>query len=175
LALTRIVGSNYSHDHQTLKVDNIYNQYPQIFDWLNLQDKNMWVILILMVIVAGFNMISGLLIIILERTNMIGILKSLGSPNISIRKVFLYYAAFLIGKGLLWGNIIGIGLCLLQKYVGIIHLNPVTYYVSTVPIHLSFLPLLLLNLGTILITVLMLILPSMLITRISPAEAIKFD
>jgi lipoprotein-releasing system permease protein len=106
---------------------------------------------------------------------MIGILKSLGSPNISIRKVFLYYAAFLIGKGLLWGNIIGIGLCLLQKYVGIIHLNPVTYYVSTVPIHLSFLPLLLLNLGTILITVLMLILPSMLITRISPAEAIKFD
>jgi lipoprotein-releasing system permease protein len=175
LALTRLVGAKYSPDNSVLAVDNVFDQYPQIFDWLSLQDKNMWVILILMLIVAGFNMISGLLIIILERANMIGIMKSIGANNISIQKVFLYHAAFLIGRGLLWGNIIGIGLCLLQQQFGIIQLDPSSYYVATVPVNLSFIPILLLNLGTILITVLMLILPSMLVTRISPAEAIRFD
>jgi len=175
LALTRLVGSKFSPDNSTLAVDNVFDQYPQIFDWLSLQDKNMWVILILMLIVAGFNMISGLLIIILERANMIGIMKSIGANNISIQKVFLYHAAFLIGRGLLWGNIIGIGLCVLQQQFGIIQLDPSSYYVATVPVNLSFLPILLLNVGTILITVLMLILPSMLVTRISPADAIRFD
>ncbi len=175
LALTRLVGSTFSPDNNTLAVDNIFDQYPQIFDWLSLQDKNMWVILILMLIVAGFNMISGLLIIILERANMIGIMKSIGASNFSVQKVFLYHAAFLIGRGLLWGNIIGIGLCILQQQFGIIQLDPTSYYVATVPINLSFLPILLLNIGTIFITVLMLILPSMLVTRISPAEAIRFD
>jgi lipoprotein-releasing system permease protein len=175
LALTRLVGSKYSPDNSTLAIDNVFDQYPQIFDWLGLQDKNMWVILILMLVVAGFNMISGLLIIILERANMIGIMKSIGASNISIQKVFLYHAAFLIGRGLLWGNIIGIGLCILQQQFGIIQLDPSSYYVATVPVNLSFLPILLLNLGTILITVLMLVLPSMLVTRISPAEAIRFD
>ncbi|MEA1874117.1 MAG: ABC transporter permease [Bacteroidota bacterium] len=175
LALTRLVGSKYSPDNSVLAVDNVFDQYPQIFDWLSLQDKNTWVILILMLIVASFNMISGLLIIILERANMIGIMKSIGANNISIQKVFLYHAAFLIGRGLLWGNIIGIGLCILQQQFGIIQLDPSSYYVATVPVNLSFLPILLLNLGTIFITVLMLILPSMLVTRISPAEAIRFD
>ncbi|MDA3910638.1 MAG: ABC transporter permease [Bacteroidales bacterium] len=175
LALTRLVGSKYSPDNSVLAVDNVFDQYPQIFDWLSLQDKNMWVILILMLIVAGFNMISGLLIIILERANMIGIMKSIGANNISIQKIFLYHAAFLIGRGLLWGNIIGIGLCILQQQFGIIQLDPSSYYVATVPVNLSFIPILLLNLGTIFITVLMLILPSMLVTRITPAEAIRFD
>jgi len=106
---------------------------------------------------------------------MIGIMKSIGASNFSVQKVFLYHAAFLIGRGLLWGNIIGIGLCILQQQFGIIQLDPTSYYVATVPINLSFLPILLLNIGTIFITVLMLILPSMLVTRISPAEAIRFD
>jgi lipoprotein-releasing system permease protein len=173
--VTRIVGNNYSPDRESLQVKNITVQFPQIFDWINLQDTNMWVILILMVTVAGFNMVSGLLIIILERANMIGILKSLGSPNVSIRRIFLYHAGFLISRGLLWGNLIGIGLCLLQQQFGLITLDPSSYYVSTVPINLNILHLLLLNIGTMLITVLMLLLPSMLVTRISPSEAIKFD
>ena len=128
-----------------------------------------------MVIVAGINMISGLLIIIIERTNMIGVLKSLGTTNISVRKIFLYHAGFLIIKGLLWGNIIGIGLCILQQQFGIIKLDPTTYYLSTVPINISVLPIVLLNVGTIVITIVMLILPSMLVARISPAESIKMD
>ncbi|HKK66990.1 MAG TPA: ABC transporter permease [Bacteroidales bacterium] len=173
--VTRIVGNNYSPDRESLQVKNITVQFPQIFDWINLQDTNMWVILILMVTVAGFNMVSGLLIIILERANMIGILKSLGSPNASIRRIFLYHAGFLISRGLLWGNLIGVGLCLLQQQFGIISLDPASYYVSTVPINLNIIHLLLLNISTMLITVLMLLLPSMLVTRISPSEAIKFD
>ncbi len=173
--LTRLLGSNFSPDGEVLLVETIFNQYPQIFDWLDLQDKNMWVVLILMLVVAGINMISGLLIIILERANMIGVLKALGSPNVSIQKIFLYHAAMLIGKGLLWGNLIGIGVCVLQQQFGIIHLDPSSYYVTTVPINIQCLPVLLINLGTVLITVLMLVLPSMLVTRISPAEAIQFD
>ncbi len=175
MAVTRIVGNNYSPDLESLRVKNITSQYPQIFDWLNLQDTNMWVILILMVVVAGFNMVSGLLIIILERTNMIGILKSMGTTNFSIRKVFLYHAGFLISRGLLWGNLLGIGLCLLQQHFGIIKLDPGSYYVSMVPINLNLLHLVILNAATMLVTILMLILPSMLVTRISPSEAIKFQ
>ncbi|MDA3820308.1 MAG: ABC transporter permease [Candidatus Delongbacteria bacterium] len=174
MAVTRIVGNNYSPDLESLRVKNITAQYPQIFDWLNLQDTNMWVILILMVVVAGFNMVSGLLIIILERTNMIGILKSMGTTNFSIRKVFLYHAGFLISRGLLWGNLLGIGLCLLQQQFGLIKLDPESYYVSMVPINLNVLHLLVLNAATMLVTILMLIVPSMLVTRISPSDAIKF-
>ncbi|MGM0649735.1 MAG: ABC transporter permease [Bacteroidota bacterium] len=173
--ITRIVGNNYSPDLETLRVRNITSQFPQIFDWLNLQDTNMWVILILMVVVAGFNMVSGLLIIILERTNLIGILKSMGTTNFSIRKVFLYHAGFLITRGLLWGNILGIGLCLLQLHFDFIKLDPSSYYVSMVPINLNVWHILILNAGTMLVTVMMLILPSMLVTRISPSEAINFE
>lgn len=172
---TRIIGNNYSPDRETLTVKNITTQYPQIFDWINLQDTNMWVILILMVLVAGFNMVSGLLIIILERANMIGTMKSLGATNFTIRKIFLYHAGFLITRGLLWGNLIGIGLCVLQQSFGLITLDAASYYVSTVPVNLNLLHLLILNIGTMLITVLMLIVPSMLVTRISPSEAMNIN
>ena len=127
-----------------------------------------------MLIVAGFNMISGLLILILERTNMIGLLKGLGYSNWNIRK-FLYQSAFLISKGLLWGNLIGIAVCLLQYYFKLIPLDESTYYVSAVPINLKLIHLLLLNVGTLFVTVGMMVLPSYLITRISPAKAIRFN
>lgn len=169
------VGFGFEEDGSRLKIRNIIRKYPQIFDWLNLQDMNVWIILILMLIVAGFNMVSGLMILILERTNMIGILKAVGTQNWSIRKVFLYQSAYLVAKGLFYGNIIGIGLCLLQHYFGIIKLDESSYYLSTVPINFNLLYILGLNLGTLLLTVLMLIIPSYLISRISPVKAIRFD
>lgn len=175
LAVTKLIGDRFTPGNEVLQTENVLSRYPQIFDWLNLQDVNVWVILTLMVLVAGFNMVSGLLVIILERTNMIGVLKSLGAENFGIRKLFLYHAGFLITKGLLWGNIIGIGLCLLQSQFGLIHLDPTSYYVSTVPINLKVLHILLLNFGSLLVTLIMLIVPSMLISRISPAKAIQFD
>jgi len=128
-----------------------------------------------MILVAGFNMISGLLIIILEKTNMIGVLKALGTNNWSVRKIFLYQSAMIIGKGMLWGNIIGIGFCLIQYHFEIISLDPVNYYLDTVPINLNILHLFLLNLGTLIATVSMLLVPSYWITKISPAKAIRFD
>ncbi len=169
------VGFGFEEDGSRLKVVNIRDKYPQIFDWLNLQDMNVLIILILMLVVAGFNMVSGLLILILDRTNMIGILKALGSPNVSIRKIFLYQSGFLILKGLFWGNVIGIGICLVQKYFGIIELDQSSYYLTTVPINLNTLHILALNLGTAAIILVMLIIPSMLISRISPARAIRFE
>lgn len=169
------VGFGFEEDGSRLKIRNIIQKYPQIFDWLNLQDMNVWIILILMLIVAGFNMVSGLMILILERTNMIGILKAVGTQNWSIRKVFLYQSAYLVAKGLFYGNIIGIGLCLLQHYFGIIKLDKSSYYLSTVPVNFNLLYILGLNLGTLLLTVLMLIIPSYLISRISPVKAIRFD
>ncbi|MFC2115322.1 ABC transporter permease [Bacteroidota bacterium] len=170
-----IVGYGFEEDGSRLKVVNIYDKYPQIFDWLNLQDMNVLIILVLMLVVAGFNMVSGLLILILDRTNMIGILKALGSPNVSIRKIFLYQSGFMILKGLLWGNIIGIGISLAQKYFGFIELDQSSYYLSTVPINMNALQIMALNLGTAVIIILMLIIPSMVITRISPARAIRFE
>ncbi|HOY38656.1 MAG TPA: ABC transporter permease [Bacteroidales bacterium] len=158
-----------------LKVSSIKDDYPEIFNWLGLLDMNVWVILILMVSVAGFNMVSGLLVIILERVNMIGILKSLGSTNVSIRRVFLIYAGMLIGRGMLWGNVLGIGLCLLQWAFKIVSLDPVSYYVSYVPININFLHIVLLNAGSFVITVLMMLVPSFLVTRVSPSEAIRFN
>jgi len=169
------VGFGFEEDGSRLKIRNIIRQYPQIFDWLNLQDMNVWIILILMLIVAGFNMVSGLMILILERTNMIGILKAVGTQNWSIRKVFLYHSAYLVTKGLFYGNIIGIGLCLLQHYFGIIKLDESSYYLSTVPVNFNLLYFFGLNLGTLVLTVLMLIIPSYLISRISPVKAIRFD
>jgi lipoprotein-releasing system permease protein len=169
------VGFGFEEDGSRLKVVNIRDKYPQIFDWLNLQDMNVLIILILMLVVAGFNMVSGLLILILDRTNMIGILKALGSPNVSIRKIFLYQSGFMILKGLLWGNLIGIAICLIQHYFGFMELDQSSYYLSTVPINFSVLHILALNLGTALIIILMLIVPSMVISRISPARAIRFE
>ena len=148
---------------------------PQIFSWLELLDMNVWVILILMLAVAGFNMISGLLILILERTNMIGILKSVGATNWSIRKIFLYHSFFLIGKGMLWGNIIGLSICAIQYFTGIIPLDPEAYYVATVPINFNWMYILLLNVGTLLASILMMIGPSYLITKINPARIIRYE
>ena len=159
----------------SLHVVNTKRKFPQIFDWLDLLDMNVWIILALMVIVAGFNMISGLLVIILERTQMIGILKSMGAANANIRKVFLYLSAFLVGKGLIWGNLLGISLCLIQYYFKVVHLDPTSYYVSTVPVNLSLTHLLLLNLGALVVTMLMLIAPSWFVSRISPEKTIRFD
>ena len=148
---------------------------PMIFNWLDVLDINVVVILALMLSVAGFTMISGLLIIILERTNMIGILKALGQNNNSIRKIFLYVSFFLIGKGMLWGNIIGISLCLLQSHFHIIQLDPSIYYLDAVPIDLSLFSLFLLNIGTLAASMLMMLGPSYLITKIDPAKSIRFE
>lgn len=169
------VGFGFEDDGSRLKVVNIEEKYPQIFDWLNLQDMNVMIILILMLVVAGFNMVSGLLILILDRTNMIGTLKALGSRNLSIRKIFLYHSLFMIVKGLIWGNIIGIGICLIQQYFGIIELDQSSYYLTSVPINLNLLSIAGLNLGTAVVIILMLIVPSMIISRISPALAIRFE
>jgi len=148
---------------------------PMIFSWLDILDTNVIVILILMLAVAGFTMISGLLIIILERTNMIGILKALGENNASIRKIFLYISFFLIGKGMIWGNIIGVGICLIQSYFQIVKLDPSTYYLDAVPIDLSIQSFLLLNIGTLLASMLMMLAPAQLISKIEPAKSIRFE
>ena len=170
-----MVGMRFTEEGSKLNVKDIRQNNQQIFDWLDLIDTNVWIILALMLFVASVNMVSGLLIMILERTNMIGILKAVGSENLSIQKIFLYQGAFLIGKGLLWGNLIGIGLCLVQKYFGIVKLDPASYYVSIVPINLKVWHIVSLNVGTMLITIAILILPSTIISRIQPSKAIKFD
>ena len=154
---------------------SIKNLNPMIFNWLEVLDINVVFILVLLIAVAGFTMISGLLIIILERTNMIGILKALGQDNESIRKVFLYVAFFLIGKGMLWGNAIGITLCLLQSHFKFITLDPSIYYLHAVPIDLNWLSLILLNVGTLSAAMLMILAPSYVITKISPAKSIRFE
>lgn len=161
-------GETYTS--QTIKDIN-----PQIFRWLDLLDMNVWIILALMTAVAGVTMISGLLIIILERTTMIGILKALGARNKTIRHLFLWFATFIIGRGLIIGNIIGLGVCFLQKYLGIVKLDPATYYVSTVPIEFNLPLLVLLNVATLLISVLVLIGPSYLISHIHPAKSMRYE
>jgi lipoprotein-releasing system permease protein len=148
---------------------------PMIFNWLNLLDMNVWVIIILMLVVSGFTMISGLLIIILERTNMIGMLKSMGARDFSIRKVFLYLSVFLIGQGMLWGNLIALVVCLFQKWTQILELDPTTYYLSAVPVDMNLLYILLLNIGTLLVSLLMMIGPSYLVAKITPAKSIRFE
>ena len=148
---------------------------PGIFAWLDVLNINVVIILILMALVAGFSMISGLLIIILERANMIGILKAMGQNNTDIRKIFLYVSVFLIGKGLLWGNLIALTVCIVQKFTGILKLNPEVYYVSEVPVELNIWLFVLINLGTLIVTLLMLLGPSYLVAKISPAKTIRFE
>jgi len=157
-----------------LDAQSIRQLYPQIFDWLALLDMNVYVIIVLMILVAGINMITTLLITVLEKTNAIGILKALGARNTLVRNVFLYHAGMLISRGLLWGNLIGIGLCLVQASTGLVSLSPESYYVSEVPINLCLSHILLLNLGSFVISMAMLILPSYIISRISPVKAIIF-
>lgn len=170
-----IAGFNFDENGNKLKVQSIREMYPQILDWLELSNINAIIILIFILIVSGFNMVSGLLILILERSRMIGILKALGSRNWNIRKIFLYNSAYLIGKGLLWGNVIGISLCLIQKYFGIIKLDPINYYMSEVPINLDFFPLLGVNLLSLIIILLFLLIPSFVASKINPIKAIRYE
>lgn len=158
----------------TLDAKTIRDLYPQIFDWLDLQDINVIIILILMVLVSGITMISTLLILILERTNMIGILKALGMPNGGIRRVFLINAAYIIGQGLIWGNLVGASLCIIQQKFGIIRLSQESYYVPVVPVNLDLWNILLLNAGTAIVCLAMLLVPSFVTSRISPVRAIRF-
>ena len=156
-------------------VQTIEELNPTVFAWLALLDTNVWVILILIAVVAAFTMISGLLIIILERTQMIGILKAQGMDNRTLRKVFLWVALFLTGKGILWGNLIGLAFCLVQWKWHIISLDPANYYLEWVPIHLTLPMFILINVGTIIITLLVLIGPSALVARIAPTKAIQSE
>ena len=165
----------YDNVGYELHSSTVKEQNPDIFNWLNLQDYNVNVIIILMIVVAVINIISALLILILERTNMIGILKALGMPNWNVRKIFLYNAVHLIIKGLVWGNTIGIIMCLAQQQFGVLTLPEESYYVSVVPIELNFSTILFLNVGTLAVCVLMLLIPSYVITKISPVKAIRFD
>ncbi|MBO7255352.1 MAG: ABC transporter permease [Paludibacteraceae bacterium] len=168
-------ANRFDDNGSTYYIQTIRDINPQIFGWLDLLDINTWVILVLMLSVAGFNIISGLLILILERTNGIGILKALGANNWSIRKVFLFQASFLIGKGMLWGNIVGVSICLIQHFTHLIPLDADAYYISYVPVSLNVFYWLLINVGTAIISFTMLIAPSYIITRISPAKAIRFE
>jgi lipoprotein-releasing system permease protein len=170
-----MVGLKLNPDGSGLKVTDIKEKYTQIFDWLNLQNLNVIIILALMILVAGFNMVSGLIILILERTHMIGLLKSLGAGNILISKIFLFQSSFLILKGLFWGNILGITICFIQYHFQIIHLDQSSYFLSSVPINLNFFHILLLNIGTAILTLGILIIPSLIISRISPESTLRFN
>lgn len=161
-------GSTYSSA-------TVIEQNPQIFSWLDLMDLNVWIILALMISVAGVTMISGLLIIILERTQMIGLMKAIGARNRQIRHVFLWFATFIIGKGLIIGNFVGIGLILLQQYTGLFKLDPQTYYVSTVPVEINIPLIIALNLSTLLICVFVLIAPSYFVSHINPAKSMYYE
>jgi len=168
-------ANRFNKEGAAFSTQTIKQLNPQIFSWLDLLDMNVWVILILMLAVAGFNMISGLLILILERTNMIGILKSVGATNWSVRKIFLYHSFFLIGKGMLWGNVIGLSLCAIQYFTGVVPLDPEAYYVATVPVTFNWLYIIILNVGTLAASLLMMIGPSYLITKIEPAKIIRYE
>ncbi|WP_422107719.1 ABC transporter permease [Winogradskyella sp.] len=153
----------------------VNQKFYTVFEWIKIFDNNTYGIIAIMIIVAGINMITALLVLILERTSMIGILKALGSSDWTIRKVFLYNASYLIGLGLLWGNIIGLGLLFAQKYFKLFPLNPDTYYVSEAPVYISLDYILMLNIGTFIACLLMLLIPSVIIAKISPVKAIRFD
>ncbi len=165
----------YQQTSATLDSQTIEEKYYFIFEWLKLFDFNIIVILILMIAVATINMAVALLVLILERTQMIGMLKALGASNWSIRKIFLYNAFYIIVRGLFWGNLIGIGLVKLQDYFGLIKLNPENYYVNEAPVYLNWGYILALNVGTAIICVIILLIPSYLITKISPIKAIRYD
>ncbi len=148
---------------------------PQIFSWLDLLDLNVWIILAIMTAVAVVTMISGLLIIILERTTMIGVLKALGARNSTVRHTFLWFAAFIIGKGLLIGDALALALILLQKLTGFAKLDPQTYYVDVVPVELDWMLIVALNIATMLIALFVLIAPSYLVSHIHPAKSMRYE
>lgn len=171
----KFINSQIEEPQLTLASRTIFEAYPQIFTWLELLDINVWIILALMVCVAGFTMISGLLIIILERTQMIGILKALGARNKTIRHTFLWFSAFIIGQGLLLGDIIGIGIVFLQQQFGFVTLDPASYYVKEAPMELNVPIIVALNVTTLLVSVFILIAPSYLISFIHPAKSMRYE
>jgi lipoprotein-releasing system permease protein len=165
----------YQQTSSTLDTKTIIEKYSYIFEWLKLFDFNIIIILVVMILVATINMVVALLVLILERTQMVGILKALGSNNWSVRKIFLYNALYLIVRGLFWGNLIGISMLLIQQYFGVVKLNPENYYVNQAPVYLNLGHIVLLNLLTVTVCFLVLLIPSYMITKISPVKAIRFD
>lgn len=173
--LVKKVNRTIDRYGETYSSETVQDSNPQIFTWLDLLDLNVWIILALMLCVAGFTMISGLLIIILERTAMIGVLKALGTRNGTVRKTFLWFAVFIIGKGMLIGNIFGLGLIALQKLTGVVKLDAATYYVDTVPVELNVPAILLLNAATLIVSVFVLIAPSFLASKVRPAKSMRYE
>jgi lipoprotein-releasing system permease protein len=173
--LTQHVNRTQDQYGNTYSSKTIRELSPQIFSWLDLLDLNVWIILAIMTAVAVVTMISGLLIIILERTTMIGILKALGARNSTVRHTFLWFAAFIIGKGLIIGDVIALAIIILQKTTGIVKLDPVTYYVDTVPVEINWLFIIALNIATLLIAMFVLIAPSYLISHIHPAKSMRYE
>lgn len=173
--LEQINNQVYENSGSTLRSISLLQRNYNIFEWIKLFDFNIALIIVIMIIVGGINMIVALLVLVLERTRMIGILKALGSTDWQVRKVFIYNAMYLIGLGLFWGNLLGLGLLFAQKYFGFIQLNPETYYVSEAPILIEWSHIVLLNLGVFSVCVLMLLIPSYIITKISPVKAIRFE
>ena len=173
--LDKVTNQIYQNIDPLIDAIPITEKFPDIFEWISTFNVNITMIIFIMIVIGGINMITALLVLILERTQMIGILKALGNTNKSIRKIFLYNAAYLILKGLFWGNLIGLGLIYLEKTFHLVHLDPDNYYVNHIPFYLSLKYILFLNLGTLILCLLMLILPTYLVSKISPVKAIKFD
>jgi len=173
--LDQIGREIYKNTPSTLNTQTITDKYYSIFEWIKIFDNNIYAIIGIMILVAGINMITALLVLILERTQMIGILKSLGSHNWSIRKMFLYNATYLIFIGLFWGNLIGLGLLFAQKYFKLFPLDPSVYYVSEAPVYINLGYIIALNVGTLVLCLIMLLVPSYMITKISPVKAIRFE
>ena len=169
------VNRTQDHYHSIFSSQTVYEAYPQLFTWLELLDINVWIILGLMICLAGITMTSGLLIIILERTSMIGVLKAIGSRNRTIRHTFLWFSAFIISRGLLLGDILGIGLVLLQQTTGLVTLDPQTYYVSEAPVELDIPITILLNVATLIVSISVLIIPSFFISHIHPAKSMRYE
>lgn len=170
--MDEIIEQNIGFEYRS---STITDRHPEIFSWLDLLDKNVYIILVLMILVAGINMVSAFLILVMEKTNMIGLLKAMGGLNSSIRNIFLYNASFLIFRGLIIGNIIGIGLCLIQKNFNLIKLPQESYFIDSVPIQLQLTDILLVNIGTFVLCLVMLLLPSYTIAKITPVKSIRFN
>ena len=173
--LDRLGNEVYAQTPSTLNTMTVKQKYASIFEWIPIFTTNIYIILAIMIFVGAINMITALLVLILERTQMIGILKALGSSNVSIRKLFLYNASYLIVCGLFWGNLIGLGILFLQKKFQFITLDPSVYYVTVAPVYLDWTYVVLLNVMTFVLRLLMLLIPSFIISKIAPVKAIKFD
>lgn len=169
------LSNTFDENSSLLRISNVKESYPAIFDWLELLDMNVWVILILMIIVSAINMISCILVVILERVNFIGIMKSFGTANASLRKIFLYFSSFIIVKGLFWGNLLGFAFCLLQKYFHIIKLDANSYYMNYVPISFDWEYFVAVNIFSAVAIILFTLLPIIIVSKIKPSETIKFD